>query len=169
MPDRSALVISEFHLAYVNLIKEEDVNKALRKNSEQFRKFLKKIPGRKIDHAYGEGKWTIREVLQHLIDAERVFSYRALRFARKDATPLPGFDENAWAAASGASNRKWKDLVEEFKTVRNSTLLLFDSLDDSQLTYTGEANGKPLNALGIGFIIAGHTAHHMKIIKERYL
>jgi hypothetical protein len=169
MVPQSAIIVADFLLAYTAIIKEEEVGKALKKNSQQCRKFLKKIPGKKIDYAYAEGKWTIREVLQHIIDAERVFAYRALRFARKDATPLPGFDENTWAAQTKTSSRKWEDLVEEFKTVRRSTEMLFDSFNDDQLTFAGEANGHALNAVGVGFIIAGHAAHHIKILKERYL
>lgn len=166
---KTEIVAAEFHTNYIQLVKETEIEKALNKNTQQIFKFLKKIPHKKIDYAYAEGKWTIREILQHLIDAERVFTYRALRFARKDATPLPGFDENTWAIHSGASNRKWEELIKEFKAVRKSTEWIFHSFNDDQLRFAGEANGHPLNALGIGFIIPGHVAHHIRIIKERYL
>jgi len=169
MVPKSAIIASDYQLGYIALVKEEEVNQALENNYKQFRKFLKKIPAKKIDYAYAEGKWTIREVLRHLIDAERVFNYRALRFARKDATPLPGFDENYWAAQAETGDRKWDDLVEEFKAVRKSTIWLFDTFKDDQLTFAGQANGRPQNALTIGFLIAGHTAHHMKLLTERYL
>jgi glycerophosphoryl diester phosphodiesterase len=108
-------------------------------------------------------------VLQHIIDAERVFAYRALCFARKDTTPLPGFDENIFADHSKAEQRKWKELVKEFRAVRESTELLFSSFDEDQLEAAGMASGKSVYVMGIGFIIAGHTNHHMKVIKERYL
>jgi DinB family protein len=169
MVPRSAIIAVDYQLAYIALVKEEEIGKALEKSTQQFKKLLKKIPRKKIDYAYAEGKWTIREILQHIIDTERVFNYRALSFGRKDATPLPGFDENSWAGQAGASHRKWEDLVEEFKAVRKSTEALFASFSDDQLSFTGQANGNPLNTVAIGFLIPGHLAHHVKILKERYL
>ncbi len=154
---------------YIRAVKEEDVHKALKKNTRQFSKFLKEIPRKKIDHAYAEGKWTIKEILQHIIDAERVFTYRALSFARKDANPLPGFDENSWAANSGGSKREWDGLVKEFKDVRRATGRLFGSFTDEQLRASGTANGNLVNVLALGFLPVGHVLHHMRIIKERYL
>jgi hypothetical protein len=169
MIPRTELVAAEFYQGYIQNVKEDDFRKALEKNTRQFRKFLKKIPGKKIGHAYAEGKWTIQEMLQHIIDAERVFAYRALRFARKDSVALPGFDERQWTANSNAASRSWEDLIEEFRAVRKSTELFFDSLNDDQLKFTGTASGNPVNALALGFIIPGHVIHHMRIIKERYL
>jgi hypothetical protein len=169
MVTKKDCVAAEFYYTYINLVKEDDVVKAIRKNGTQIKKFLKTIPRKKIDHAYADGKWTVKEILQHLIDAERVFTYRALTFARKDATPLPGFDENAWATNAKVTNRKWKDLVEEFKSLRKSTQELFGSFDDEQLLAAGTASNNAINPLALGFICAGHTAHHMKVIRERYL
>jgi hypothetical protein len=169
MLPRSEIIPADFYQNYISLIKEEDVRKALQKNFRQFRKFLKSIPRKKIDFAYAEGKWTIREVLQHIIDAERVFSYRAVTFSRLDTTPLPGFDENTWAANAGATERSWEELQEEWRTLRKSNILLYKSFSDHQLGFRGQSNGRPLNAFTLGFIIPGHVAHHMRIIKERYL
>ena len=169
MIPKSEIIPAEFYQPYLDLIKEEDITKALEKNTRQFRKFLKKIPAKKVDYAYAPGKWTIREMLQHILDAERVFTYRALSFSRLDAAPLPGFDENTWAAHSGAATRHWEDLLDEFKSLRNATEYLFNSFTEAQLKFIGQANGRPLNAFTIGFIIPGHVAHHMRIIKERYL
>ena len=169
MLPKSEIIPAEFYQAYLDIIKEEDIGTAQEKNTRQFRKFLKKIPSKKIDYAYAAGKWTIREVLQHVIDAERVFAYRALRFSRLDPTPLAGFDENTWAIHSGAATRHWEDLLEEFKSLRSSTEYLFASFTDDQLKFTGQANGRPLNAFTLGFLIPGHVAHHMRILKERYL
>jgi hypothetical protein len=169
MIPKSEIIPAEFYQSYLDLIKEEDIKSALKKNTRQFRKFLKKIPAKKIDYAYAPGKWTIREILQHVIDAERVFAYRALRFSRIDPTPLPGFDENTWAIHAGAASRRWEDLLEEFKSLRSSTEYLFNSLTEDQLKFVGEANGRPLNAFTLGFLVPGHAAHHMRIIKERYL
>jgi hypothetical protein len=169
MIPKSETIHGEFYQGYIDLIKEEDFREAIQKNTKQFRKFLEKIPRKKYDFAYAEGKWTIREVLQHIIDAERVFAYRALTFSRKDASLLAGFDENSWAVNAGGAGRRWKDLLEEFGMVRAATEYFYDSLSDEQLRFTGSANGRPWNAFSIGYVIPGHVAHHMKIIQERYL
>lgn len=169
MVTKKDTVAAAFYHKYINSVKEQDVVKALKKNSNEFKDLLKKIPQKKIDYAYAEGKWTIKELLQHIIDAERVFAYRALRFARKDAAPLASFDENAWAAAAKASERKWNDMVKEFKAVRKSTEILFESFDDEQLLSSGTASNHPANVAALGFITAGHAAHHAHMIRERYL
>ncbi|HEY4061487.1 MAG TPA: DinB family protein [Puia sp.] len=169
MIPKTEIILAEFYQSYLDQVKENDIHAALEKNTRQFRKLLKSIPRKKIDHAYAEGKWTIRQMLQHIIDSERVFAYRALRFSRMDPTPLAGFDEQLWAKHDGGAERSWNDLLEEFKLVRSSTRYLFDSLSDDQLRFVGEANGRPLNAFTLGFIIPGHVAHHINIIKERYL
>src|ERR1700729_2013688 len=127
MLPKTEIIVADFFKPYIANVKEGDPSKNLKKNTRQFKKFLKEIPRKKIDHTYAEGKWTIREMLQHIIDAERVFAYRALRLARRDATALPGFDENSWAAAVTAADRRWEDLVDEFKAVRKATEFLFDS------------------------------------------
>jgi hypothetical protein len=169
MPRPDLTRVPDYFHKYINQVEEDDLVKALKKQTRSFLKFLDEIPKNKREYRYAEDKWTIKEVLQHIIDAERIFAYRALCFARKDATPLPGFDENSYAANSKAEQRKWKDLVNEFRTVRQSTEILFSSFDDEQLETSGSASGKPNYVLGIGFIIAGHINHHINIIKERYL
>jgi len=161
--------VPDFYHNYINQVKEDNIRDALEKNAKSFSGLLKEVPNKKRDYRYEPDKWTIKEVLQHVIDAERVFAYRALCFARKDATPLPSFDENSYADNSKASERKWKELVKEFKTVRESTIQLFDSFDEEQLETTGIASGKSNYVLALGFIIAGHTEHHATILKERYL
>jgi hypothetical protein len=162
-------IAAEFFQKYINTTKEKDVIKAIKKNSQEFDRLLKKIPQKKIDYAYAEGKWTIKELLQHIIDAERVFVYRALRFSRKDATPLASFDENNWAINSRAAERKWNDLVKEFRSLRKSTELLFESFNNEQLLSKGTASNHEINVLALGFVTAGHVAHHQNIIRERYL
>src|SRR5882757_4334991 len=146
MIPKSEIIPAEFYNHYLDQIKEEDITTALENNTRQFRKFLKKIPSKKIDYAYAPGKWTIREMIQHVLDAERVFTYRALSFSRLDAAPLPGFDENTWAIHSGAATRRWEDLQDEFKSLRNATEYLFRSFTEAQLKFLGQANGRPLNA-----------------------
>jgi hypothetical protein len=169
MIPRSEIIPSEFYQRYIDLIKDNDFREAIRKNTKEFRKLLENIPRKKHDFAYAEGKWTVRRMLQHIIDAERVFAYRALRLSRMDPTPLPGFDENQWTLHDGGSERRWKDLLDEFKAVRESTQYLFDSLSDAQLRFVGTVWERPLNAFTIGYVLPGHVAHHMHILEERYL
>jgi uncharacterized damage-inducible protein DinB len=162
MPRPDLTRVPEYYHQYINQTEGEDLNKLLKKQTRTFEKFLEDIPKAKRNFQYAENKWTIKEVLQHIIDAERVF-------ARKDATPLPSFDENSYADNAKCENRKWKDLVNEFQAVRQSTESLFNSFDDEQMDASGTASGKSVYVMGIGFIIAGHANHHIKIIKERYL
>ncbi len=161
--------VPEFYHNYINRVPDNDLMTAFKNQSPIVIDFLQSIPAGKVDYAYAQGKWTIKEVLQHIIDAERVFCYRALRFARKDLTPLPGFDENLFAANARASRRNWDDLIEEFKTVRRATEWLYSSFDEEHLNATGISNDHPNYVLAFGYISVGHALHHMKIIKERYL
>jgi hypothetical protein len=169
MIPKSEIISADSYQSYIGLVKEDNVREAIGKNTARFRKLLDTIPRKKIDLSYAEGKWTIRDMLQHIIDSERVFAYRALRFSRMDPAPLPSFDERHWGAHAGGSGRRWKDLLEELKVVRTSTEYLYDQLSDEQLRFVGEANGRPLNAFTIGFIIPGHVAHHIHILREKYL
>ena len=166
-PDLSRIG-NHFH-NYINHVTEDNLAEAFEIQSASLVRFLDNIPTDKYDHRYDEGKWTIKEVLQHIIDAERIFGYRALCFARKDKTPLPGFDENTYAETSKASLRNWDKLVEEFNIVRRSSELLFNSFDEEQLEAGGISSNTPNYVLGLGYIIIGHAMHHQKIIKERYL
>jgi hypothetical protein len=161
--------VPEFYHNYINQVPEDDLMTSFKNQTNVFIDFINNIPPDKIDYAYASGKWTIKEMLQHIIDAERVFSYRALRFARKDPTPLPGFDENLFAANAKADTRSWNDLVEEFKIVRNATKWLFGSFDDEQLNASGVSNNQSNYVLAFGYISIGHSLHHRNVIKERYL
>jgi len=169
MPRPDLARVPEYFHKYINQVEGDDLLKVLQKQTRSFSKFLDEIPKSKRDYRYAEDKWTIKEVVQHIIDAERVFAYRALSFARKDSTPLPSFDENVYAANAKVENRKWKDLVKEFETVRESTLILFQSFDDEQMDASGTASGKSVYVMGIGYVIAGHANHHINITRERYL
>ena len=169
MPTKKEAVASAFYKGYIDSAKGNEPLKALKKNTKEFKKLFAGIPEKKIDYAYANGKWTIREILQHIIDAERVFAYRALRFARKDQTPLQSFDQNAWVAQAKTGKRDWKELIKEFGAVRKSSEILFASFDDEQLLSAGIASENPINVLALGFIIAGHATHHLDIIKDRYL
>jgi uncharacterized damage-inducible protein DinB len=169
MVNKKDVTVPDFYKTYINALQEENLQEALANNTRRFRKLLKQIPHKKINYAYAEGKWTIKELLQHIIDAERVFIYRALTFARMDPAPLPGFDENNWAITAKAPKRKWNELVDEFKALRTANEIFLNSLDDDQLLQTGSANNNNISVAGLAFVCAGHAAHHMRIIRERYL
>lgn len=132
-------------------------------------KFVREIPMDKFDYRYAEGKWTIKDIILHLIDAERIFAYRALRFARNDKTELPGFDENNYVDEANANSRSIQDLLTELLVVRQSTLSLFKSFSEEQLLRVGIASNNPMSVRALGFVIIGHQNHHQKIFQERYL
>jgi uncharacterized damage-inducible protein DinB len=161
--------VPEYYHKYINKVKQPDLGVAFKEHSRNSYEFFKSIPEEKWDHRYAEGKWSIRDLLQHLIDAERIFSYRALRFARKDATPLPGFEENEYAVTAKAESRTSQSLLAEWQAVNRSTESLFDSFTEDQLEESGVASGASTYVRAIGFIICGHAVHHMEIIRERYL
>lgn len=169
MPRPDLSRVPEYYHRYINQVPENDILKALDNQTKSVVKLLKKIPAGKINYRYAKGKWSIKEVLQHIIDTERVFAYRVLCIARGESAPLPGFDENEYADASKASKRDWKELVAEFVAVRQSSWYLIKSLDKKQLDVTGIASGKPVYVLGLCFILAGHVNHHVNILHERYL
>lgn len=117
---------------------------------------------------YAEGKWSIKEVLGHLIDCERVFAYRAMCIARGEAQPLPGFDEDAYVANAAFDARSLRSLVEEFTSVRNATITLMESMTSSAMQLSGTANDNPITVRALLWIIAGHTEHHLRVLRERY-
>src|SRR5687768_7301809 len=121
MPRPDLSRVPEYYHRYIAQVTEHDLMHALGRQTTSFIEFLENIPPNKIDHRYAEGKWSIRDLLQHILDAERIFSYRALRFARKDPTPLPGFEENDYARNAKTENRDWNEMIEEFKVVRKAT------------------------------------------------
>ena len=169
MPNVDLTRVPAYYHRYINQVKENELPDALAKHQEDLVRFLQTIPEEKWNYRYAEGKWSVKELVQHIIDAERVFAYRALRFARKDSTPLPGFDEGPYAAASKADKRTKKDLIDELSSVQKSTAQLFASFDEQQLNESGVASNNPVYVKGIGFIIVGHALHHMQVLQERYL
>lgn len=154
---------------YIDQVTEQDLPTAFSKQLHVIKAFLSGISEEKSGYAYAEGKWTLKELLQHIIDTERIFDYRALCFARKEAASLPGFEENDYAANSNANTRSWQGLVEEFGVVRRATELLFGSFTDEALATIGLANNNHTSVASIGFIIVGHFYHHKKVMEERYL
>ena len=154
---------------YINQVEVTDIQEAVKLLSYPLTYFFLNLPDEKGDYAYAEGKWTIKDLIQHIIDTERIMQYRLLRVARNDSTPLPGFDENLYAQAAQANERTFIALKEEFKALRKSTDLLVSSLTENQLMNSGIASDKKVTANAIAFILFGHLLHHKKIIEERYL
>ncbi|MGC4022544.1 MAG: DinB family protein [Cyclobacteriaceae bacterium] len=161
--------IPSFYKNYVKQIEEPDVLQALRISGHRMLELVHSIPEAKQDFAYAEGKWTVRELLCHIMDAERIFCYRALRFGRNDKTPLSGFEENDYASQANAAGRSLKKIANEMAHLRASTIDLFESFTPEMLNRKGSANGKELSVIALGFIIPGHETHHRKILQERYL
>lgn len=154
---------------YVDRVPDGDLLDTLRAQLDETLALVRGLPEERGGHRYAPGKWSIREVLSHVIDAERIFAYRALRIGRGDATPLASFDENAYAAASNADARTLAELAEELAHVRLGNLALFRSLDDEALARRGTASGGEVSVRALAWIIAGHERHHVALLRERYL
>jgi hypothetical protein len=162
---------ASFFQPYITAI--SDNNMGLIENLEYSHKkaleLLSSISKEKQIYRYAEDKWTIKEIVQHIIDAERVFNYRALRFARRDNIELPGFDENQFALHSNADQRDYKSLLDEFSALRRTTLYLYDSFSDDALLECGRVNGNTMSVRALGYLTSGHLLHHLNVIKSRYL
>jgi hypothetical protein len=168
----SDLNSNEYHAYYKNYIDlaaSENLKDGLSNSMISTEAFLKAIPNNKFEYRYAEGKWTIKEIIQHLIDAEIVFAYRALRFSRNDRTELPGFDENVYAEKSLANNRSKEQLIDNYMAVRKASIAIFNSFDKDALLKVGMASNSIMSVRALGFVIIGHEKHHCRIITERYL
>lgn len=161
--------VPHFYKNYVKQVEETDLIQALRISGHRTLELLHTIPDTKSDFRYAEGKWTIRELLCHMIDAERIFAYRALRFARNDKTALAGWEENDYAPQANASGRSMQKIAAEMAHLRSATIDLFEGFTPDMLSRKGVANNNELSVVALGFIIAGHEMHHCHILKERYL
>jgi hypothetical protein len=151
------------------LVSEQNIVKGLKDQKEEMIHFFSSIPVFKQEFRYDEGKWTIKDLLLHLIDAERVFAYRALRIGRNDATALPGFDENEFVLAAQANEREFESMLDEYAIVRDATISLFSSFSELDVLKLGTASNASVSVRGIGYCILGHELHHKQIIIERYL
>ena len=159
---------AEFHKGYIAAVANEiDAIATLERQRSQIDS-MRAMTGQQAGHRYADGKWSVKAVIGHVSDAERVMAYRLLRIARGDTTPLPGFDENVVAAGSNADRRELSDLVGELSVVRASTLALVRSLDDEALTRRGTVRDWSLSARALVFIIAGHFAHHVNVLRDKY-
>ncbi|MGK0388327.1 MAG: putative damage-inducible protein DinB [Maribacter sp.] len=169
---RSDIQSKEFHSyysTYINLVPEVEMVQALEKGLDNVIQFLERIPSEKFEYRYQENKWTIKEIIQHIIDTERIFSYRALRIAREDMTPLAGYEQNDYVPPSKANRLSLDALISDYKSVRSATISLYKSLDSKMLENIGNANGNAMSARVVFCILAGHEIHHCNIIRDRYL
>lgn len=158
-----------YYFRYIDLVSEGDIVPLLERQLAETMSFLSDISEEQSMHSYAPDKWTIRQLLNHVSDTERVFLYRALWFARGFPDPLPGFDQDIGVAGGEANNVSWANHVEEFRAVRLATLAFLKNLPESAWSRTGVASDNPFTVRALAYIIAGHTAHHVSVIKERYL
>jgi hypothetical protein len=159
----------EYFRRYIELVKEGQLQDAFIHQSEEIKKLLSSISEQKSMFSYAKDKWTLKELLQHLIDTERVFTYRAMCFARNEKAVLPSFYENEYAKMSSANRRTWESLCAEFVAVRKSTLFLYDSFSEDMLELFGQAANNKISVKELGFLTVGHFSHHQSIIEQRYL
>ena len=158
-----------YYKSYIDLVETDNVIKELSDQIIDVQKLISGVPEEKESFAYAPGKWTVKEVLGHIIDTERIMAYRALRFSRKDKTALSGFDEDKFVANANFNKRTLYDLAHEFGVVRESNIALFKHFDETALSELGNANGKEISVRSLLFVIAGHTTHHLNVIKKKYL
>ena len=158
-----------FYKSYVDNVKTDNIIKELTNQVLHIQAIISEIPEDKEDYAYAEGKWTIKEIIGHIIDTERVLGYRAMRFARKDKTPLPGYDENWFVANANFQKQSLYSLGHEFAIVREANLALFKVWDEEALSQMGVANDLDVSVRAILFMIAGHATHHINVIRTKYL
>ena len=156
---------------YMQLVSkdEKSIIENLVASQKVFDDVLRNLPVEKHNFSYAEGKWTIKELIQHIIDTERVFSYRALCFARNDNTSLPGFDQDVFVENDNANDRNYYDLLNEMEVLRKSSIQLFKSFSDEALLRVGVASNNKMSVRALGYLFSGHLMHHLNIIKERYL
>ena len=160
---------ASYYEQYIKQSGKSSLLVALKESSDALNAIFATISDEKMNYRYANDKWTIKELLLHIIDTERVFAYRALRFARGDKTNLPGFEQDDYVVRSEANSRSKASLLNEYNAQRVSTIALFSSFDDEMLMFIGNANGNPMSVRALGFVTAGHEAHHCNILKERYL
>ncbi len=163
------MIYAPFYAHYINLSKEFNLLEGLQSQKVEVIALYETLPKEKLHYQYQVDKWTPKDILLHLIDAERIFAYRALRISRNDKTPLPGFEENDYTAAANANDRTLESLVAEYESVRNATITLFQSFSKDDFDKIGTASTHEVSVLALGYIILGHEIHHVSVIRERYL
>jgi hypothetical protein len=165
-PDESEY--DPYYRKYIALVPETEIISVLEEQPGELRLQIESLPEERGTFAYEDGKWTIKEVLSHLIDAERIFSYRAFRIARGDKTPIEGFEQDGYIENSHANQRSFSDLLDEFSQIRLANLAFFKNLEAADWIRTGTANNIEISVRSIAWIMAGHIRHHVEILKSRY-
>ena len=160
---------AEFYAGYVSLVEETDIVSALQTQLTEIEILFAEMQLEKADYRYTPDKWSVKQLLGHMIDGERVFAYRALRFARNDQTPLPGFDQDTFMENSNFDERTIADLLEEFLYLRQANVSFFKTLDEKAWSNTGTASGAQVSVRAIAYVMVGHVRHHVNILRERYL
>ncbi|TFG71175.1 MAG: DinB family protein [Flavobacteriales bacterium] len=158
-----------YYQTYIDKLGDVELMDMMQRQLDNFPEFILSLPKDKWNFAYSDNKWTIAEVILHVLDTERIFQYRALRFGRNDSTAIPGFDQDVYVPESNANSRSIESIVEEYRSVRNSSITLFASFDEGILKRSGMANGSNMSVAALGFIILGHQRHHRDVIRSRYL
>ena len=159
---------NQYYDRYISLIGDDDIIEVLEEQRKTSKIFLKTFTEKQGNYSYADGKWTMKEVLGHVIDTEKIMAYRALAFARGEKQSLPGFEQDDYVAESNFNNRSLADLINEFLTVRESNIILFKSFDEEILNRRGTASESEVTVLALIYIIAGHEKHHIKFLRERY-
>lgn len=160
---------ADYFKYYIDLVEDKEILEVLEQNNTEFKELFDFLTENQGNYCYAEGKWSIKELLVHLTDAERIFCYRALSFSRNHKGDLPGFDHDEFAQNSDANNRSLCDIAKDFESVRKSTLNLFKSFTPKMLERGGTASKNPLTVATIGYLIVGHAKHHLKVLEEKYL
>jgi uncharacterized damage-inducible protein DinB len=153
----------------LSVLKDKTIIESLESAQDEFESVLRNLPDKKHSFSYATGKWTLKELIQHVIDTERVFCYRALSFARNDQTALPGFDQDVFVDNDTANERDYYDLLDEMKVLRKSSTQLFKSFSKEALLRIGVASNNKMSVRALGYLFSGHQIHHINIVKERYL
>jgi hypothetical protein len=159
---------NEYYERYVSKVADDDIVATLEKQPEELKALFSNVDEERGTYSYEEGKWTLKEVLSHLIDGERIFGYRLLRISRADATPIEGFEQNGYIEYSNANNRCFAELLDEFDLQRRSNVLLIKNLSDDASKRIGNASGFDISVRGLVYIMAGHVRHHQAIFKDKY-
>jgi hypothetical protein len=160
---------AEYFYRYIKLVEGEDIIQVLKNQLQAFEKFYNSLSEEQGNFAYDEGKWTIKEVIGHVIDTERIMAYRALAFARGEEQALPGFEQDDYVSNGNFTKRKLENLINEYKTLRVSNIAMFKSFSEKEFNRKGTASGNQVSVIALAFIIAGHELHHLNILKETYL
>ena len=166
--DLSPSEFNTYYQHYIAKVQNPRILEALEESKAEMLKSLRTLPEDKMKYAYAPQKWTVAEVIQHMIDTERIFGYRALRFSRCDQTPLPGFEQDDYIPVCDANTRTKEELIRDFAACKDNTYALFHSFTEQMLRNKGTASGSPMSARAAGFIIVGHQKHHLEVLEERY-